>query len=330
MESDKNTILAEERFTIHAIRVIACLFIYLCHACLASETTIGNICGMFFNVGVPIFFMLSGYLYNGKTLKSSCISWYVKQGKKLLIPLWIFLGILFAVLFALSTLPSGFFWWTNIIPLAGITESYLPGCGHLWFITHILVCYLGTPILMRLKRPERVWGISILYIVVKLVSAYTLPAIMCTLLASIGSYLVGFYCLPRWKQHYKKIAYLIPCAIAMRLMSRLLFDDSVLYDLVLSDLSHKLLAVSLIALAYQLARFVYKPGKFTDAIEKLSQYTYEFYLVHQPLILGAIALGVFANTAIVGAVCFLASLVAAWVLHELSIGISKVIGKRRQ
>lgn len=50
----------------------------------------------FFNVGVHIFLIISGYLYGKRKINSNTtyIKWLIKRAKRILLPLYIFLVIL--------------------------------------------------------------------------------------------------------------------------------------------------------------------------------------------------------------------------------------------
>ena len=67
---------------IDLIRISGALFIFLCHACIESGNLIGGMLGQFFNVGVPIFFVLSGYLHSLKNAPAHILRWYAKKTTK--------------------------------------------------------------------------------------------------------------------------------------------------------------------------------------------------------------------------------------------------------
>lgn len=322
----------EEQFQITVIRILACCSIYICHVFEGYYETTGSMIGaaggMLFNIGVPIFFILSGYLYSTKKVEAShVLKWYGKQGKKLFIPLWFFLLGVFAVHAANGIYHSWFKWLQNILPVIGITERYLPGCGHLWYITDLIVCYLLTPLFMKLAQPKHLWWIAGSYILIKLVGAYTIPPIYSTLLASIGSYLFGFYFFRISKKFFKVIRWLLPVALILRILLKLLFDGTPLYDNFLVDLCHKFLAVAIIATIYPIASQLYTRARLVQVLNRLSQYTYEFYLVHSPVINGPVALSFSSNYIFIGVVGFVLSAVFAWLLHWITFFVHQLWGR---
>lgn len=136
---------------VNIIRICGALLIFLCHACNESGTALGGILGQVFNIGVPIFFVLSGYLHSMKSIPNSVGTWYWKKAKRIMVPLYIFLGILAIIYLVTGHKINLIVWLQTIIPICGITQNYISGCGHLWFITHLLICYAITPLLQKYK-----------------------------------------------------------------------------------------------------------------------------------------------------------------------------------
>ena len=95
-------IILKERQTerdnaISAIRLIAMIFIVLCHFFQYYD----NELAWWFNVGVYIFFAVSGFLYGSRNIMDP-ISFIKKNFKKILVPYYIFLipAIIFYFIFA--------------------------------------------------------------------------------------------------------------------------------------------------------------------------------------------------------------------------------------
>ena len=81
--------------TVSIVRVVAMFFIIICH--LGSYFS-ANIIAMFFNVGVHIFFLISGYLYGAKSIENTP-QWLFKRYLRLVIPsvIWLLIIVLSAV-----------------------------------------------------------------------------------------------------------------------------------------------------------------------------------------------------------------------------------------
>ncbi|MBR6825848.1 MAG: acyltransferase family protein, partial [Oscillospiraceae bacterium] len=107
------------------------------------------------NVGVPLFFMMSGYLLSCSKSTGSYLYWIKRRFSRLLIPYWVFVALyILAAYFSESHFDLKSILW-NIIPVSGLTENYLYSTeGHLWFITHIAICYLIFPLIRRLNSPS--------------------------------------------------------------------------------------------------------------------------------------------------------------------------------
>jgi len=142
-----------ERFQLNMVRIVACLSIYLCHVMNEVGGKVGVAFGQLLNVGVPIFLMLSGTLYGSKEIRTGeTINWYRKQFRKIMLPLWMFLIALFVMLAINKIFYDWIFWLHSIVPIIGISGISIPAAGHLWFITDLLICYLFTPLFMKIKK----------------------------------------------------------------------------------------------------------------------------------------------------------------------------------
>lgn len=168
--------------SIDIIRICGAALIFLCHACNESGNVVGGMLGQIFNVGVPIFFILSGYLHGQKETPKNKLRWYGRKLHRLLLPLYIFVAALAAAYLAAGLSIDLSLWWQTIIPICGLTQKYIPGCGQLWFLTHLLICYLLTPLLQEHTRLGKrgIVLMSAIWLVVCVLLAYTVPPIWCT------------------------------------------------------------------------------------------------------------------------------------------------------
>ena len=78
----------EKDYAISVIRFIAMLLIIFCHILQYY----GNDLAYLLNVGVPIFFCVSGYLYGGKEIKNA-YQFIKKNYFKLLLDYWVVLSL---------------------------------------------------------------------------------------------------------------------------------------------------------------------------------------------------------------------------------------------
>ena len=279
--------------SIDIIRICGAAMIFLCHACNESGSVVGGMLGQIFNVGVPIFFILSGYLHGQKETPKNKLKWYGRKLYRLLLPLYIFIAAL-AVSYLAGGLPIDLsLWWQTIIPICGLTQKYIPGCGQLWFLTHLLICYLLTPLLQAHARPGKrgIVLMAVVWFAACVLLAYTVPEIWCTLLNSLLSYAVGFYVLPHLllrKYHYGLLLSAAFLSCCFRLAFRCFFDGTPFYNSVATELCALILALSIIV-------FLFQTGELFEAtasssvksfVASLGKRTYEFYLVHYIFLTG--------------------------------------------
>jgi len=145
---DKNTEINKiDSFAISVIRVTATIFIFLCHFAQEMPSHMIKAMGQIFNVGVVIFFFISGYLYGRKHIYSFR-KWFTKRYFKINIPIVLFIFSLLFVTFNFNV-KSFFCYMLNLQGFLG--EYVIQGAGHLWFVSVLMLCYLITPILQKLK-----------------------------------------------------------------------------------------------------------------------------------------------------------------------------------
>ena len=135
----------EKNASISLIRMVAMSFIIICHI----FQTYGNELAWWFNVGVQIFLIISGYLYCSKDYSAeSPLKILKKQFKKILIPYYFWLPI---VIILYSFLCPQYLSITSIIKYI-LCCGVIEGQGQFWFIPYILFCYLLTPYLYWIKQ----------------------------------------------------------------------------------------------------------------------------------------------------------------------------------
>lgn len=111
------------------------LLIISCHICQYYGCELA----WWLNIGVQIFFVLSGFLYGNKSIDDP-IKWIRKQFVKILPPYYLF--ILITIILYLKFCPE-------VLSIKNIVGSLfcvwpLKGIEHLWFVGNILICYLLT------------------------------------------------------------------------------------------------------------------------------------------------------------------------------------------
>lgn len=280
------------------LRLIGMLMIIGCH--LSTYFGIGAL-GQILNVGVQLFLFISGWIYSEYTITDGK-KWIVKRWMRICIPMYIWgsfiyilemgikkssgnlLGLLFC-LFNLQGLPF----------LAKGTDSYLlSGINHLWFLTPLMLCYLLTLIVKKVKR-EMTKKDFILFCVIGTFGVILL-AYAGIYIEYIFIYFLGYFLKKLWKQHTNKQYFWLTAffmiAMAVRLAGRQFLDGTIAYDTIITSLTHNVLAIWIFGTVKWL-------GTKTDCIRELANnriigyfegLSYYIYIVHYYFLVDAFGL----------------------------------------
>jgi len=151
MHSKRNTCPISRDNAISYIRFMSMTMIIACHFLQFFDLELA----WWLNVGVQVFFTMSGFLYGSKEIDQPIV-FICKQFRKILIPYWII--ILFVSLVHKVCMPAVFSWGKLISAVLCI--GTIPGMEHLWFIPYILICYLVLPYLLYIKKATRAYPTS--------------------------------------------------------------------------------------------------------------------------------------------------------------------------
>ena len=139
-------------YSISLLRIISMLFIITCHI----SSHYNNVAlAQFFNVGVPIFALISGYLYGGKDTEPSA-DWLIKRYIRLEMPIimWAIITTVLALIKNTNT-PTWYQYIFLLFDLQGL-NFILTGINDIfvgpWFFTSIMGCYLA---LFAYKKIEK-------------------------------------------------------------------------------------------------------------------------------------------------------------------------------
>lgn len=130
-------------YAISTIRLISMLMIITCHFMQYMDIQLA----WWFNVGVQIFFVISGFLYGRKSIEKP-IEFYKRAFVKILIPYWAFIVI--TAIIQRIIVPDVFSFGKTLLSLLCVEK--LDGLEHLWFVQKILICYLLLPLLLLIKN----------------------------------------------------------------------------------------------------------------------------------------------------------------------------------
>lgn len=230
------------------------------------------------NIGVQIFFFLSGFLYGGKTVPS-IPRFYWGRFKKVYLPYAAWLLVAFALLWCLADEKPSVMAMGKMFLVRGT----VPGLNHLWFMFVIIVCYLILPFFDRLVSKNAMLGISIFAVA----SGLLLTLKYNSLFLWITLYFIGYLC-----GRYGSIQRYV-LAVAACVSAWLLIDSG--FDLEfwsIGSWQNNVLHAAGGIVIFMTLYFCFGRIQLPDRISKLfaTGGSYEVYLTHQLFILGSLSL----------------------------------------
>ena len=333
-----------ESQTIATIRTIAMFFIVFCHY---APTFLGSSAlGVLFSIGVPVFLIISGYLYGRKNIPN-IKNWYLKQFVKISIPVYIYFIIVGLTLSIFNN--AGIITFKDIIKhlflIQGFVNTSLGNIftAHLWFISFILLSYVITPLLQKIREKS----ISLKYIILSLF-LLSIIEILAILNFNLQSFSVCipyiflyiyfyFYSAANKKITTKKYILLsigMTLSVVCRLYFKYLADTkgmfySAIYDKVIVMYTSLILATWIFFTIYLLCQkfdtFVDKLYPFINLCDK---YSFYIYICHQMFLTGICnAKGVTNNFLVDTLIFVISTILSASVLKFISEFFINTINK---
>ena len=326
--------MKEKNITLSIIRVIATIMIIFCHILQG----LGSSWAYWANLGVTIFFFLSGYLYGNKKIED-IKSFYQSRFFKILLPniIVIFLAVLIEYL-CFRTRPSIMVFIASILGFGGFYQLP-PVVTHTWFVSYIALCYLLLPFFQYYfsenNFKNNLKKLFILIIVLQLFQEFHVLWIES---AWIINFLLGYFfvhCCKREEDKKTCVLLLIvgtcfftPFTIIYQeqiqtSLPRILNDHSTLWI----QYGHVMLGCFLfMILYYGLNHFKLKYNKVLTFIDTNSYY---IYLVHQIFILYTFSLleitnNLWINIGLIIICILIGSILLKWI-HEKVMKLIEVI-----
>lgn len=280
------------------LRGFSAIFIFVCHVLFIAGAFQAS---MWFNVGVPIFFIISAYLLSLKNgISTNIVDFYKRRARSIYPSYLIYLLFIVFLLIVIGRGPDTKSIICYSLGLSGFTDSMVLGLGHLWFISVLLLCYLITPLLHRLCQ-IRSSGKAILSITVLLIILFILfflnnyPSYS----IHIASY-VYVYCFYNRRNgvvtKHQTVVWAILAAILS--IARLAIDPYMVnadhqtyyyYDALFQPIARFGLAMFIFTFFIYQSQWIEdwsaKHSKGHRLISKFSDYSYEVYLTHQFILL---------------------------------------------
>lgn len=267
---------------ISIIRIIAMILIVSCHITQGYDQPIAFI----LNVGVQLFFLISGFLY-GKVELPSAINFYWKRFVKIYIP-FIVVVLLFVGIYKIFGVELVS--WKQLLPYIFNMQAFakpIEGFNHMWFLSVIMICYIITPVVKYLlkNRPY----LFLLLLVLASVAEFVFLQKMYSIAAWVLLYCIGM-CMGCFDTKIIRVSTTIVSCVGLAIMM-LFFQLQHLTDPAWAHYSvwlHCVLAISLFVVLYTiLSKLAFRLPKCLQFVNNIS---YEVYLIHHILILGPLSL----------------------------------------
>lgn len=242
----------------HAIsisRIVAMIFIVLCHT---GNHFNNAIVSQLFNLGVPIFFVISGSLYAKKSIDNPK-DWLIKRVIRLYMPLIAWTLFYIVRLICEKSLS----WTTNDVVSVILLLTNLQGLQHFftsfmsvdgpWFFTIIMFCYI---VLIPLKKCEKIkqeatnkGNIS------KIVALFTLTVLAYFIHVDLTGFFYFFFGYYITQCGFNKkgsniriyaVLILLFLSLCLRLIFKLYFDETWYYNGLIVPLTHVIAAFSIV------------------------------------------------------------------------------------
>lgn len=314
-------------YSISLIRAFATLSIIACHImqyfnCYAAKWV---------NVGVQIFFCISGFLYADKNIGNQ-IDFYKKRALKLLIPYYIvfMIAVILQLLFASEYL--------KIEEVLGGLVLYkrISGGGHLWFVPVILFAYLILPLLQQINS-RYVYDKK--HFVIVLLAELLMFSIYAEVFTNfynpswICNFIIGYAIGIDWSKNYikKNAVILVFGIIAFVFNGMHLIVDYVVYSFqgilliiynYIFDYSHVALGCFLFCGLKELfdRRIInQKLCLFHHILNVFDEYSYNVFLVHMFVIMGPFSLMEITSSIMCNIIIALVCIVMlSWLLRKIT------------
>lgn len=293
---------------ISILRLISCIFIITCHIFQFYNFELA----WWFNVGVEIFLLISGFLYSKKKIKT--FSFLFKNLLKILLDYSIFLFLFFLFLYPKQSIYNYF--------LSYIGYNKIDGLGHLWYIPIIIICYLITPIIYKIKK----YGVINLGILIVL-----LEILFIILRFNSGIYIICYiigYFLGEIEKYLFNREYIVKLLILtffINILKIYYFYLEVNRTNIFYRLGHILLGITIFIIILN----IFKNKKISKNLEKIlnisDKYSYNIYLSHHIYILGPYSL-LRSNNVLIGIILVgLFTTITSFILIELSKTLKFII-----
>lgn len=332
---DNNNITKEHGkydYSIAITRIVGCLMIFLCHYVQITGNPIIAQSSQFFNVGVFVFFLISGYLFGQKNIgRGNVPQWYRKRLIKIFVPLYVVMMIIFLALYIenIKVMPMQYLIYA--LNLQGFWGG-ISGASQLWFLTALMICYFITPLLQFMRdniNKNVLKVIASIYILLQLAVAIMGSTVLALYMMYIGVYIIGYSVLKYVLDEittgkFAVWSVVMVLAMGLRIAGKILAAETCYYDCIIVLYTQTILAIWIM----MVVKFVYQSvhsrldGKL---IRKLDGYTMEIYMVHMMFMYLPFCLVGTVNLVVDTILIILATVISAWILKKAENILTKSV-----
>lgn len=311
-------------YSIAVTRIIGCIMIFLCHYIQIIGKPVIAQTAQFFNVGVFVFFMISGYLYGQRKIdKGALLNWYKKRIIKIFVPLYIVMIIIFIALYFQNVQVEPMRYLMYALNLQAFGTS-IPGAAQLWFLTAIMLCYIITPLLQFLRENHSrkiLCIIAVVYIALQLIMALMGVSYVALYMIYIGIYIAAYFIFPLMLEQVTKkkvivISILMIVAMLARIMGKVFVDGTYFYDYIIVLYTHTILGIWIILLVKYMYTLIGERLK-REAIKHINKYTMEIYMVHMMFMHMPFCMMGRINLVVDTILIIICTVISAWILKKV-------------
>jgi peptidoglycan/LPS O-acetylase OafA/YrhL len=302
------------------LRGICCLLIVNYHSSMLNVPYVYMFSkgGFILNV---IFISLSGYFLS-RFFDGGIVSWthWFKRRLIKIYPSLFLVILLFTFLFLVLDVKVELDMWLLSFFGVGYWFNFNPFGIHLWFVSVILICYIAYPFVIRLIKISVFKYLSLLTFIVLLLFLQGKETSIYSLISSDPFYRLTYHFLVFfigcWCGLFFKLISKTKIVIALLLLPFLLNYIGIDISIFLP------ISISGILLCFVEKKVPVIMGESVDRlINFLSNMSYEIYLVHYPILIIMVALGV-TGTLFSYLALFLVTLLVAYLINILSTKIN--------
>lgn len=271
---------------ISLLRMLSVFSIISCHIMQFYNSELA----WWFNTGVQVFLLISGFLYSQKNIKIK--EFYKKNIVKILFDYYVYLFIILFIYLLFKR---------NYLNLSGIIRAIIgkgggiKGLEHMWFISTIIICYFLTPFLQKLKNEIKnkfFLFISFLILMLCIEPSPYFPGtwINCYIIG----YLFGTFSFnEKYKTIFNKISFFILIVgiitnifqIYLQYFLNIRYETKIEFLLYRYNKIFLALGIFIVFIIY-LKRYKSKNQYIKNLYKYMNKYSYDIYLTHHIYILG--------------------------------------------